>query len=99
MTASVVGRDVELTALSDFVAGVPDGASALVLEGEAGMGKTTLWRAAVDRADELGFAVLQAQPVESETTLSFTGIGDLFDPYLDEVLDGLAPVQQRALSR
>src|SRR5262245_50894426 len=47
MPASVVGRDSELAALSDFLAGIPDGASALVLDGEAGMGKTTLWDAGV----------------------------------------------------
>ena len=64
------------------------------------MGKTTLWRAAVERcASESGLLVLQAQPVESETTLSYTGIGDLLDPVLDEALEPLPAVQQRALSR
>ena len=70
-----------------------------MLEGEAGMGKTTLWRAGVESARGQGLTVLQAQPVESETTLSFAGIGDLLDPFLDEVLDGLAAVQRRALER
>jgi DNA-binding CsgD family transcriptional regulator len=99
MFEEVAGRDAELEAVEEFLAKTSHGAAALVLEGEAGMGKTTLWRAAVDRADVLGLTVLQAEPVESETTLSFTGIGDLFEPVLDEVLDGLAPVQRRALSR
>jgi len=99
MSASVVGRDAELAALSDFLAGIPDGAAALVLEGEAGMGKTTLWRAAVERAAEAGLVVLRAQPAESETALSFSGLGDLLDPVLADVLKPLAAGQRGALSR
>ena len=44
MASVVVGRDAELASIGDFVAGISDEASALVLEGEAGMGKTTLFR-------------------------------------------------------
>jgi DNA-binding CsgD family transcriptional regulator len=62
------------------------------------MGKTTLWRAAIERADDLGVLVLRAEPVESETTLSYAGIGDLFDPVLDEALECLPAAQRRALS-
>ena len=99
MPAPVVGRDAELASLHDFVERVGGGAAALVLEGEAGMGKTTLWRAAVEHAEARGLTVLQAQPVESETTLSYAGIGDLLDPVLEEALEPLPAVQKRALSR
>jgi DNA-binding CsgD family transcriptional regulator len=99
MTASVVGRDSELAALSDFLAGIPDGASAFVLEGEAGMGKTTLWRAGLDRAVGFGLRTLEAQPAESEAELSFAGLGDLLDPVLEEVLAPLPAGQRSALSR
>jgi DNA-binding CsgD family transcriptional regulator len=98
MSEVVVGRDAELASLRDFVASVSGGAVAFVLEGEAGMGKTTLWRAAVEHADELGILVLQAQPVESETTLSFAGVGDLFEPVLGTALEPLPAVQRTALS-
>jgi DNA-binding CsgD family transcriptional regulator len=99
MPTSVVGRDAELASLHDFVERVQSESAALVLEGEAGMGKTTLWRAAVDHAEGLGLTVLQAQPVESETTLSYAGIGDLLDPVLDRVLEPLPAAQRRALER
>ena len=99
MPASVLGRDAELASLRDFVERAASGAAALVLEGEAGMGKTTLWRAAVEHAEGVGLTVLHAQPVESETTLSYAGIGDLLDPVLDEALVPLPAVQRRALSR
>jgi DNA-binding CsgD family transcriptional regulator len=99
MPTSVVGRDAELASLHDFVKRVMVGSTALVLEGEAGMGKTTLWRAAVKHAEDLGMTVLQAQPVESETMLSYTGIGDLLDPVLEDALQPLPAVQRHALSR
>ena len=90
MPAVVVGRDAELASIRNFVTGISDGASALVLEGEAGMGKTTLWRAGVEAAEAAGLCVLQAEPAESETALSFSGLGDLLDPVLDEALAPLA---------
>ena len=70
MPASVVGRDAELAALSEFLAGIPNGASLVVLEGDAGMGKTTLWRSTVAEAEANGLVILRSQPAESETALS-----------------------------
>jgi DNA-binding CsgD family transcriptional regulator len=99
MIDGIAGRETELASLRAFVDGIAGGSVALVLEGEAGMGKTTLWRGAVEQAEESGVLVLQAQPVESETTLSYTGIGDLLEPVLDEAIERLPAVQQRALSR
>jgi DNA-binding CsgD family transcriptional regulator len=99
MPAVVVGRDTELASIRDFVAGISDEASALVLEGEAGMGKTTLWRAGVEAAEGAGLCVLQAEPAESETALSFSGLGDLLDPVLDEALAPLPAAQRGALAR
>jgi DNA-binding CsgD family transcriptional regulator len=99
MSASVVGRDVELAALSDFLVRIRDGAHALVLQGDAGMGKTTLWQAGVDEAEAAGLRVLRAEPAESETALSFSGLGDLLDPVLDEALEPLPAGQRSALAR
>ncbi len=97
--AAVVGRDAELSALRGFVESVSEGAAVLVLEGEAGMGKTTLWSAGVSNADERGIRVLRARPAESETDLSFAGLGDLLDPVLGDILGLLPPAQRRALSQ
>ena len=98
MPASVVGRDAELAALSDFLAGIPEGAAALVLEGEAGMGKTTLFDACLAEARDVDVRLLVARPAESETALSFSALGDLFDGVLDEVLAPLPDGQRAALS-
>ena len=67
--------------------------------GRGGHGEDHALAAAVEHAEDAGVLVLRAQPVESETTLSYAGIGDLFDPVLDASLEPLPPVQRRALSR
>lgn len=98
MPGVIVGRDAELASLRDFVASVTDGAAAFVLQGEAGVGKTTLWAAGIAEVEERGFRALQARPAESETALSFSGIGDVLDPVLDKALTTLPAAQRRALS-
>jgi DNA-binding CsgD family transcriptional regulator len=99
MPDAVVGRDSEVAAIRRFLESVSNGAAALVLEGEAGMGKTTLWRAGVAEARDRESLVLSARPSESETALSFAGIGDLLDPVLADVLAALPAAQRRGLSR
>ena len=99
MSSGVVGRDAELAVLRGFLAGIPAGAVALVLEGDAGVGKTTLWEAGVAEAGRRGLRVLTVRPAESEMALSFSGIGDLLDPVLDTALASLPAAQHRALSR
>jgi DNA-binding CsgD family transcriptional regulator len=99
MPSSIVGRDAELASLDEFLAGLSAGSRAIVLEGEAGMGKTTLWRAGVVDAGARGFRVLQALPAESEIALSFSGLGDLLDGAPDEALEPLPAGQRLALSR
>jgi DNA-binding CsgD family transcriptional regulator len=94
----IVGREAELGALRELVGSIVDRAAALVLEGEAGMGKTTLWTAGVQEAEARSLHVLRALPAESESALSFAGVGDLLDPVLDHALDPLPAGQKRALS-
>ena len=96
MTA-IVGREQELASLRDFVARTEQGTAALVLEGEAGIGKSTLWLAGVDSAREQGFRVLSSRPAEAERGLAHAGLGDLFEGVLDDVLPALTPPRRRAL--
>jgi hypothetical protein len=95
--SGVIGREVELAALASFLDDVPRGSTALVLEGAAGMGKTTLWRAGIEAACERSFGVLEASPTAAETGLSFTALGDLLADVIEEVLPALATPQRRAL--
>src|SRR5215470_17812387 len=95
--AGVVGRDRELAAVAAFLDAVPSGPCGLLLEGEAGIGKTTVWSAGAALAAGRSYTVLSSRPAESEATLSFAALGDLLDGVLDRALAGLAPPQRRAL--
>ena len=57
---TVFGRSAELADIAQFLDEVPRRPSALVLVGEAGIGKTTLWEAGVERASDRGWRVLEA---------------------------------------
>jgi DNA-binding CsgD family transcriptional regulator len=94
----VVGREDELQALRRFVERAATGASsAAVLEGEAGVGKSTLWLAATAVAGSAGLRVLSARPTELELGLAHAGLGDLLEDSLDEVLPELPAPRRRAL--
>jgi DNA-binding NarL/FixJ family response regulator len=72
-------------------------ARALVVTGEAGIGKTEVWRAGVEAAREGGWQVLVATPAEAEAKFSFAALGDLLAGTLDEALTALPLPQRRAL--
>jgi DNA-binding CsgD family transcriptional regulator/tetratricopeptide (TPR) repeat protein len=95
--SAVVGRERELTEISSFLASVPSGPAALVIEGEPGIGKTTVWREAVRLAEADGFQVVSCRPAESEAKLSFSALADLVDPFDEDRLDELPAPQRRAL--
>ncbi len=94
MSAAIVGREDELAALALFL-GRDDWPRTLLLEGEAGAGKTTLWEHAVDAAQER-FRVLVARPFETEAKLAYSGVGDLLDG-VHEAFDELPAPQAHAL--
>jgi DNA-binding CsgD family transcriptional regulator len=93
----LVGREDELASL-DILDALPTGPVAVVIEGEAGIGKTALWKAASLRAAERGYRVLTCRPAEAEAKLPLAGMTDLIEPVVDEVLPLLPAVQQQALT-
>src|SRR5215510_14319637 len=78
-------------ALADARIGV---SSVLLVRGEAGIGKSSLLRYALQEAG--GMRVLSARGVEFEADVPFAGLHELLRPAL-EVLDRLPPVNARAL--
>ena len=97
MAAEVVGRGVELAAVEPFLARAGDGLAALVFEGEAGIGKSTIWEAAVETASARGWRVLSARPARSEQALTLGGLTDLLAGVDDDALADLPAPQRRAL--
>jgi DNA-binding NarL/FixJ family response regulator len=93
----MVGRQSELETIGSFLEDLTRGPASLLIEGEPGIGKTTLWAAGVERARRLAYRVSVAQPAETETQLSFAAVADLIGPVVDEVLPALPPPQRSAL--
>jgi DNA-binding CsgD family transcriptional regulator len=93
----VVGREEELASVAAFVDGVPDAPTALVLEGEAGIGKSTVWLAGVGYARARGLRVLSSRPAEAERSLAYAGLVDLLDEVVDETLPALSTPRRHAL--
>jgi DNA-binding CsgD family transcriptional regulator len=93
----VVGRADELASVAQFVERLPEGPGVLVLDGPAGIGKTTVWRAAGRLASERSHAVLSCAPGPADAELPFTALGDLLHAVLGETLPHLPPPQRRAL--
>jgi DNA-binding CsgD family transcriptional regulator len=93
----LVGRDEELGTVAGFLDAVVELPGAIVLRGEAGIGKTALWLAGVDAAAARGYRILSSRPSEAETGYSFAGLADLLGEAVGDVLSELPPIQQRAL--
>src|SRR3712207_7089614 len=93
----VVGREREQRALHGFAEQLCDGPAAMLLVGESGMGKTTLWRLALEVARAQGQRVLVTRPSAAESHLAFAGLRDLFDDVAGEILDKLPGPQADGL--
>lgn len=92
------GRDAELRALSDLISGAFDGAGgALLLRGEAGIGKTALLGSAREAAVARGARVLSALGVQSEASVPFAGLHQLLSPVLADHTSLLTARQRQAL--
>lgn len=92
-----IGRESELGLVARFLDALPEGPSALVIRGEAGIGKTTLWNEAVASARRSSYTVASCRPTQTEAKLPYLGLGDLFTDVPDEVLSELPIPQRRAL--
>jgi DNA-binding CsgD family transcriptional regulator len=97
MSERIVGRAAELQQVGELLADEARSARALVLIGDAGVGKTTIWEEGVRLADERGLRVLAARPAEGEAALPFAGLGDLLGPVVDAI--ELPRPQRLALER
>ena len=92
----LLGRDEERAALNALIDAAGDGLSgALVLHGEAGMGKTALLEYSIESASNLQVARITG--IEAERDLSFAALHRLLQPSLDR-LSRLPQPQRDGLS-
>jgi DNA-binding CsgD family transcriptional regulator len=96
---AVVNRPLELRAIQEFLQSAAEQPSGLVIEGEAGIGKTTLWLAAQDDARARGFEVLSARVGETESVLAYAAVADLLGDLDPAILARLPDLQRLAVDR
>ena len=97
MPAEVIGRDEELGAVEAFLADVEQGPAALVLSGEAGIGKTILWEAGVEQAAERFGCVLTIEASRPRRCSPSAGSPICSPPCSRRSAPSLAPPRRRAL--
>ncbi|PWU25454.1 MAG: hypothetical protein C5B48_01235 [Candidatus Rokuibacteriota bacterium] len=97
MAATIIGREEELGAIEEFFDRVDAWPGALLLSGEAGIGKTILWEAGLAEARGRFQHVLSCRGVEAEASLSYAALSDLLADVIDEVRPVIAPLRLHAL--
>lgn len=98
MTDDLIGRQPEIAALDTFLKVSSERSSTLLIEGEPGIGKSRLWRHALEDARSRGFRCLVARPGGADVELAFAGLADLLRDVDDSLIAGLPAPQRRALS-
>ena len=92
----LIGRAHELRALKELLSDIEQRGAAVILSGEAGMGKSSLVATASDEARARGFQVLMTAGVQCETHLPFAGLHQVLLPVLADA-DHLPSPQRRAV--
>ncbi len=92
-------RAAESRAVTDLLARTHIGPAGLVVEGEAGIGKTTLILGAAAEAQARGFRVLSAHGSPAEVTYAYAAVADLLREIDIETLEALPELQRIALER
>ena len=94
-----VHRPFELRTVSEFLRSVTQQPSGLVIEGEPGIGKTTLWLSAVEQARNSGYRVFSARVGQAESVLAYATVADLLRDIDATVLAVLPDIQRVAVDR
>jgi tetratricopeptide (TPR) repeat protein len=92
-------RAAESRAVHDLLTRARIGPAGLVVEGEAGIGKSTLMFGAAAEAESRGFRVLSTQGSPAEVTFAYASVADLLREVDGETLTSLPELQRLALER
>jgi hypothetical protein len=92
-------RPLEARIVGGFLDSAASEPSALLIEGEPGIGKTTLWLAAHELARDRGFRVLSARAAAAESVLAYTALADLLDGVPAAAWAGLPEPQRSAVDQ
>jgi DNA-binding CsgD family transcriptional regulator len=99
MTAGMASRPTEERALDEFLDAASAAPSALLIDGEAGIGKTTLWLVGLQRAHASGFRVLSARAAASQSVMAYAALADLLEDVDPSTWADLPDLQRIAVDR
>jgi DNA-binding CsgD family transcriptional regulator/tetratricopeptide (TPR) repeat protein len=99
VTTGMASRPAEEQALGEFLAVSATEPSALVIDGEAGIGKTTLLSAGLVLARDRGFRVLSARAVDADSVLAYGSLADLLTGVEPSIWADLPAPQRIAIDR
>lgn len=94
----LIGRDRERDVASTFVAASACGPAALTVDGEPGIGKTSLLKYALTLARTAGSMVLECKPTPAETAMSFAALTELLRNVSDQAFAAMPEPQRHALA-
>jgi len=94
----IVGRQRELAVIEGFLDHATERAHTLVITGEAGIGKTRVWKAGLAQARARGFCTLVSRPGGADVRLAFAGLTDLLADVSEETRHALPAPQRLALA-
>jgi DNA-binding CsgD family transcriptional regulator len=93
-----IGRDAELRIVDDVLDAAAGASTGLIVEGDPGIGKSTLWRETLARAHVRGIRVLVARASAAESVLAYAALADLLADVDRTVWADLPVPQRRALA-
>ena len=93
----MVGRERELHIVQTLLDQARSQPAVLVVDGEPGIGKTTLCLAAAEAAEGSGFTVLTASGAAAEVSLAWAALADLLGAFESPLLDEVSPLHRQTL--
>jgi DNA-binding CsgD family transcriptional regulator len=94
--SALVGRDADVAKIQAFLSAASGAPAALVIKGDAGIGKTAVLRHVLRAAGQTS-RVLSCQPTMAERPLAFSALDDLFGDVGGEALSALARPRRHAV--
>jgi DNA-binding CsgD family transcriptional regulator len=98
LAQAIVGRTNELSIVDGFLADAAEEPTGLLIEGEPGIGKTTLFDELLRLARERSYPILLCRSARSEMDLSYVGLMEVLREIDDEVVRALPSPQARVLN-
>ncbi|MEO6124364.1 MAG: LuxR C-terminal-related transcriptional regulator [Ilumatobacteraceae bacterium] len=95
---TVVGRDEERIVAATFVAAAASGPAAMHIDGQPGIGKSTLFAYVTNLARAADSTLLESSPAASESRMGFVGLTDLLRNVPHAAFDDLPDVQRDSLA-